>query len=265
MGDYFDDVYLKRLNRYGLDYQSRIQTQRERQFEQKLLKSVYRVEFEYGGDEIAATLERYKQDETETMAYLLTRVSDNIPNGTVLMIPNKDKELTPWMIYYLEQMQASGYNRYIVLRMTHYITWKDRSGNECESWAYMYGQENNMLKDDIKSRSRMNTIYGENLKSQFFVMPFNSGIKKDVYLEVGEGDTREGYVVTGYDLQSTPGVLYVTIDPVYLRDNSAPPRRKCESEADDFYWLENGGDLGGQELPRRRREPEENNESIDSE
>jgi len=27
---YFDEVYLKRLNRYGLDYQSRLQGQRER-------------------------------------------------------------------------------------------------------------------------------------------------------------------------------------------------------------------------------------------
>ena len=44
---YYEDVYLKRLNRYGYDYQSRIQGQRERVFEDKLLRSVYRVNFEY--------------------------------------------------------------------------------------------------------------------------------------------------------------------------------------------------------------------------
>jgi hypothetical protein len=57
---YYNDVYLKRLNRYGLDYQSRVQGQREREFEGKLLKSIYRVDFEYEGETHPATLERYK-------------------------------------------------------------------------------------------------------------------------------------------------------------------------------------------------------------
>lgn len=60
MSNYYDDIYLKRLNRYGLDYQSRLQNQRERNFEEKLLKSIYRVDFEYNGEIHPATLERYK-------------------------------------------------------------------------------------------------------------------------------------------------------------------------------------------------------------
>ena len=60
MSNYYDDIYLKRLNRYGLDYQSRLQNQRERNFEGKLLKSIYRVDFEYNGEIHPATLERYK-------------------------------------------------------------------------------------------------------------------------------------------------------------------------------------------------------------
>lgn len=37
---YFTDVYLKRVNRYGNDYQSRVQGKREENFEYYLLKSV---------------------------------------------------------------------------------------------------------------------------------------------------------------------------------------------------------------------------------
>ena len=239
--NYYEDVYLKRLNRYGLDYQSRVQAQREREFEGKLLKSVYRVDFEYQDELHPATLERYKQDETQLMQYLLTRVSLDIPNGTILMIPDKNDKLQPWMIYWLESIKASGYNRYIVLRMTHYITWLDRDGVYQKSWAYMYGQEDNMLKDEIRSRSRMDTIYGENLKLNFFIMPTNEFIRKDDYLEVGEGRLKEAYVVTGYDIQSTPGVEYVSIDPVYLRDHSSMPQQTPDDDADDFFWL-NGGD-----------------------
>ena len=83
------------------------------------------------------------------MQYLLTRVSLNIPNGTVLMIPDKNMELQPWLVYWLESIKASGYNRYIVLKMTHYLTWTARDGQEYSSWAYMFGQENNMLKDEL--------------------------------------------------------------------------------------------------------------------
>ena len=121
--NYFEDVYLKRLNRYGYDYQSRIQAQREEVFEGLLLKSIYRVDFFYEDEMHPGLLERYKQDETETMQYLLTRVGLNMPNGTLLMIPDKDMKEQPWLVYWLESIKSSGYNRYIVLKMTHFITW----------------------------------------------------------------------------------------------------------------------------------------------
>ena len=238
--NYYEDVYLKRLNRYGYDYQSRIQNQRERNFETLLLRSVYRVDFEYDGEFHPATLEKYKQNETELMQYLLTRVSLNIPSGTILMIPDKDNVEQPWLVYWLESIKSSGYNKYIVLKMTHNITWCDREGNERSSWCYMYGQQDNMLKDEIRSRSRMDAIYGENLKSSFFVMPTNEFIRKDDYLEVGEGALKEAYRVTGYDLNSTPGVEYVTVDPVYLRDNSQTPIQTENDDPAQFFWF-NGG------------------------
>ena len=240
MDNSYYDIYLKRLNRYGNDYQTRTQNKRERDFENYLLKSVYRIEFEYDTKINPATFERYKQDETETLHYLLTRVDVNIPNGTVLMLPNKDDELKPWMVYYLEAIKASGYNRYIVLKMTHFLKWKDRDGNSRSSWAYMYGQEDNMLKDELQSRSRSDARYTENLKGSFFVLPTNEYLRKDDYLEVGEGALKEGYRVTGYDIQSTPGVEYVTIDPIYLYDNSPAPEKQEGDNEEDYFWLEGG-------------------------
>ena len=239
--NYFEDVYLKRLNRYGYDYQSRVQAQRERVFEGKLLKSIYRVEFSYNGEIHPATLERYKQDETELMQYLLTRVSLNLPNGTILMIPDKNLVPQPWLVYWLESMKASGYNRYIVLKMTHFITWRDREGIERSSWCYMYGQQDNMLKDELRSRSRMDTLYTENLQTSFFILPINEFLSRDDYLEIGEGKLKEAYRVTGYDIQSTPGVEYVTVDPVYLRDHTPAPEIQPGEDPTDYYWL-NGGE-----------------------
>lgn len=236
------DIYKKRLNRYGEDYQTRIQTERERLFELLLLKSLYRVDFTYEEEEHPAVFEKYKQDETKTFHYLLTRTTLNIPNGTILEIPNKDGITTPWLVYFLENINASGYNRYIMLRMTHLISWKARDGEIHTSWAYMFGQENNMLKDELRSRSRMKTLYTENLKLNFFILPINEHIRKDDYLVIGKGTPlEEAYVVTGYDIHSSEGVEYVSIDPVYIRDETPAPKPQLGDNPDDYFWF--GGDV----------------------
>ena len=64
---YYEDVYLKRLNRYGIDFQSRIQGQREENFKRQLMKSVYYVEFDYEGKIREGELTPMRQNETKTM------------------------------------------------------------------------------------------------------------------------------------------------------------------------------------------------------
>lgn len=299
---YYEDVYLKRLNRYGNNYQERILTQRREVFARRLLKSVYRIDFNYkdqtgATQSISATFERYKQDNTQTLRYLLTAYDVVIPNGTLLFLPdpiglidetevqnkvdkgpypeaknnsieyydetlkdkvqypylreevidriNEEDVVRPWMVYYLEDSGAKGYNRYIMLRMTHYLEWKDRDKIDRWSYAYMYGQENNMLKDEIRSRSRMDPIYAENLKMSFFVMPANEFVRKDDYFIIDKEKNHkvldEFYRVTGYDMQSQDGVEYVTIDPVYefARDyHEDVPTDKigitCQHQFDDW-------------------------------
>ena len=236
---YFD-IYKQRLNRFGNDYQSRIQGAREYNFDLYLLKSVYRVDFEYKHHHHAGSLERYKQNDTKTLQYLLTKIDLNIPNGTILMISDKDGKPRPWMIYYLENIKASGYNRYVVLKMTHFLTWTARDGSTRSAWAYLYGQEDNMLKDELKSRSRSKVLYTENLKLSFFILPVNEFLRKDDYLEVGEGRLKEAYVVTGYDIQSTPGVEFVSVDPQYIRDLTPAPEQTASDDKDDFFWINQG-------------------------
>ena len=239
--DYYNDIYKKRLNRYGLDYQSRLQGMREHSFELLLEKSIYRIDFDYDGKINPGVFEKYKQDETRTLHYLLTRTNLNIPNGTILMISNKDNQEEPWMIYYLEDIKASGYNRYIMLKMTHYITWKARDNKIYSSWAYLYGQENNMLKDELQARSRADARYTENLKTSFFILPINEHIRKDDYLVINENTPlEEAYVVTGYDINSTKGVEYITIDPVYIRDKNPDPIKTETDSNEDFFWIEGG-------------------------
>ena len=95
---YFD-IYKQRLNRFGNDYQSRIQGEREHLFELYLLKSIYRVDFMYNNKHYAGSLEKNKQDNSETRQYLLTQVDLNIPNGTISAYQQADQWKDFFFIY----------------------------------------------------------------------------------------------------------------------------------------------------------------------
>ena len=97
-----------------------------------------------------------------------------------------------------------------------------------------------MLKNEIRSRSRMDTIYEENLKLSFFTMPTNPNLKIDDYFIIGEKPLQEYDRVTGYDIQSTPGVEFVSVDPIYEFDLTPPPEKTEQDEEDEFFWF-NGG------------------------
>ena len=239
MSDYYRDVYQRRLNRYGTDYQSRVQSQREKEFEGKLLKSVYRVDFEYEGEFHPGTLERYKQDESELMQYLLTRVSLNLPGGSVLMLPDKDGELQPWLVFWLESIKASGYNRYVVLKLTHFINWKDQNGAIQETWCCFHrnNQVSIALKESVRASS---SVYTEDNNPWIMIMPVNENLRRSDYIEIKTGSLIEAYRVIGYDVHSTKGVEYAFLDPIYLQDQSATPTPKPGEDSAEYYWLTGG-------------------------
>ena len=242
MLDYFDDIYRKRVNRYGDDYQSRLQGKREAIWERELARSPYRVTFHYKGNLMAAELIPKSVNDTKSLQTLLTSVSQPVSPGTIIHAENNRQETSWWMVYYEEETVARGYNRYTVIEMTHNISWVNKDETTGSSMAYFYGQEDNMLKNDLKSRSRANTIYSENLKLNFFIMPITANIAFDSYMEVEDiaGTIKEPYRVTGYDRQSTEGVMYVTVNPIYEFDKTPAPQKQPGDNDEDYFWLEGG-------------------------
>ena len=227
------DVYRKRLNRYGLDYQSRVQGQRERNFDDYLLKSIYRVDFWYNDTYTPATLETYKQDYTETQCYLLTRRELDVPNGTILMVESRDGAKKPWMVWWKEEIEASGYNRYVVLKMTHLLTWRDSENILHEQWSYLSGAGDSKISDTVKSTTG-EIIYKENNNLPLFITSYNKSIARDMYFEVPYKESNTAYVVMETDIISTPGVEYVTVDPSYIRGKS--DEAKAEQSAASFWF-----------------------------
>lgn len=239
---YYDEVYLKRLNRYGLDYQSRLQGQRERNFENYLLKTPFRIDFQYDDKLQPASLERSKQDYSETQAYLLTRTSLDIPNGTILEIITQDGAKQPWMIWWLEHIASSGYNKYMVLKMTHTLTWTV-AGQTYVQWGYFRGPGTTKIRDSIKSYMG-ESVWAENDNLYMFITPYHKELYKELYFTAIEANTKSAFITTDIDITSTKGVAYVSVDPTLLRDESAPPTQGENDNSEDFYWL-TGGETNG--------------------
>lgn len=234
---YFDEIYKKRVNRYGTDYKSRLQGMRERDFSSLLDSSVYRVDWEYDDVYFPALLEPDSQDETQTLNSLLTKRDVDIPNGAIF-----ENNGIKWMVYWKEYVSAKGYNKYTMIKMSHTVTWIAQNKKEYTTPAYFYGQEDNMLKDELKSRSRSSVLYTENLKCYFFICPLINTIKKDDYVILSKGTAyEEDFRVTGYDKQSTLGIEFVTVDPIYILDKTPAPEKTTTDSNEDFFWL-NGGD-----------------------
>lgn len=216
---YYDEVYKKRLNRFGLDYQSRIQGQREKDFEQYLLRSIYRVDFTYNSTVRPAILEPYKQNYLETIGYLLTRPSLILPSGTILEIISSNGDSNYWMVWWLEKTEASGYNRYVALKMTNQISW-NVDGITYTQWFYLQGPGYNKIKDSLKN-TEGKTLYLENNNGFLLVSSANDKLNKDVYFEVSSNNSVQGFVIREKDIVTTPGVGYYTLDPVSKRDENS--------------------------------------------
>lgn len=245
MGYY--DIYEKRLNRYGYDYQSRMQAERERNFQNYLLKSVYRVDFEYNGFMIPGSLERNTEDETETTAYLLLETKNVIPNGTILMIHDyKKDEMVPWMVWTMLERQAKGYNKFRMLKMNYELTWRALDGTMHTQWAYFRGLNTEPIRDKVKSATATtgHTIYLESMNLHMFITGFNPKIARDCYFEVKKEDVTLAYWVTEIDMISTDGVMYVSVDQRHKIDFTDAPAQTKEDNPADFFWL-NGGSTDG--------------------
>ena len=136
------------------------------------------------------------------------------------------------MVWWLEQIESSGYNKYVVLKMTHYL-----HCGEVSQWGFFEGPAAKAVKDAVQLKT---SLFSENDQLHLFITPSNDEFVRDYYFTIGEDDKKDAYVVTYVDNYTTPGIAYVSVDPVAVRDESEAPIQTPDEEDKDYYWL-NGG------------------------
>lgn len=229
---YYDDVYSKRLNRYGLNYQSRITAQRERNFEQYLLKTLSHVTFSYDGKTIHGSLERYQQDDSKTIAYLLTKLDAEIASGALLDIYNDKDEQTTWLVWWNEFDEGKGYNRYVILRVD-----KTTIDNN-DIYYYLIGPKSNKIKDTLKS-SKNSAVYFENENLYMLITPYNDFFVKGKYLEFTYQQTICPFTISGIDVLSNRGIMYISLNPVPKQEKQEEKNIDTSNQQQSF-WLTGG-------------------------
>lgn len=226
--NYYEHIYKQRLNRYGDNFQDRIQGQRVADFQDYKLHSTYRVEFFDGDEDVIGVLEPNKQDETETTQWLLVDLEKEYTGGMIFEIGTKH-----WMVMYQYETQSKGYNKFLMLKMTHFITWKNRAGEEQESFAYFFGKMDRIIYDVIRSTNKTPNYQDPN-KETHLIMPKTLELKRQDYIEIDGA----GYYVTGYDYNSTPGVEYFSLKETYLytEDTYDPEYHETEDDSESFWF-----------------------------
>lgn len=234
MSDYIN-IYRKRLNRYGKDYASRIEGKRAREFEDFLLKTPNRVDFIYNNVLIAAVLEQYQQDHSETKGYLLTPREVEIPNGTIISFKNKKGEENYWLIWWQEQIKTSGYNRYVVLKMNYYFTFNNKG-----QWGHLSGKGTSVFSDSVLE-GLAKVQYGENNNLSLIITPYSRDFERDLYLETKNGERISAFKIEEFDNQTTNGISYLSVTSVAEKDKSPLPEKTSEDKEEEFFWL--GGEF----------------------
>lgn len=214
--DYFSDVYLRRINKHGNDLQSRIHGKMACDFQNKLEKSVNRVDmFEYQDKNKkigVGILETKKISEKETINYLLTEIGEEYKNGFMFYtIRPFSEEKQAWLVLFKEQYETIGYNRYIVILLENELQWIGEDGLIHSAYVHYIGSMDGTVKDRFSIVHNVATAIPS--KSLEMICSFNETIKRDLRINIS-GET---WRVCSFDKISVPGVMYVTLEEDYVQ------------------------------------------------
>ena len=119
---YLDEVYFKRINKYGFNMQERIQNKKIHDFNIVLKKSPNRVTIFKDSEIFYGILQNKTNNEKEVIDYLLTNKFCKWNDGTVLITENvSNQQQKKWLIFHLDDFVSIGYNRYQITELDREI------------------------------------------------------------------------------------------------------------------------------------------------
>lgn len=246
---YYEDVYLKRLNRDGNTQQERIKAREEREFDRLILqKTKYKSFITAVNNDVVniqCSLQPGKNDEVREQFKLMTSNSAApLNSGDILNIYQKvddDEKEEFWLILHVEDDITKGYRVYRVLCLEHRLNITDEHGTTTHSIPVKFVNTTQNWVLDMFQKSKTSYGYREPNGTRSFITADFDFLTKDLYFNYKD----RGFKIQGKDNISIDGVAYVSIDEVNVIPEEPVSSDNIPVGEDDNFFLMNKGDRYG--------------------
>lgn len=214
MSNYFEDVYLKRMNLDGNTIQERVKTRKEKEFNQLFLqKTKYQGVIIQKNEEeknIICSIQpaKWGQDKI-TSNVMVPTTTEKFKTGDILRIFQKNKETEYnkiWLIYFVSDDITHGYQSYEVIELDSFINHTNEYGDTLHIIPVKFVNETSVFIQD-KFSSYGAVSYREPLAHRKFITRDYDFLKKTMYFNYKE----RGWEIVGKDNLSIDGVAYVSV------------------------------------------------------
>lgn len=240
MGSYYEDVYLKRINKDGRTQQERVKSRKEHEFNELFLKkSEYQcLVREVNGkkrDEICS-LQPNKWNESNLLSNLLMRTdSPPLQTGDILKIQQKIKEVEYekiWLVLFVEENITKGYQLFKLICLDNTVNLTDEYGTTEDSFPVKFVSAAAALVIDTFVYSKTQFGYREPQANRCFITRDFDFLKKGHYFEY----KGRGWEIAGIDNISIDNVAYVTISEKMLcPEEPVSSKEILVGENDNFF------------------------------
>lgn len=216
MINYYNDVYLKRVNRFGTNLQERIINKKEHDFYNFVKKSPNRVTVFIQDYQFEGVLQTKTYNEIETIDYFLTYKTIPITNGSILKIQsiNELGKYSYWIVVTKDNFTSAGYNRYTVIRLDREIRWITNEGLIYKALAHISGAGSGGTNRRLTSATKIvneSIVYMPN-QVLTVIMQDHEEIKRGTRINIGG----QVWKISGFDNITNEGVSYVTLEQDYF-------------------------------------------------
>lgn len=247
--NYFDQVYLKRMNKDGKNQQERIKTREEKEFDLLILqKTKYKsfiIQINEQSSDIQCSLQPDKNNESKILFKLMTSNSAAaLKTGDILHIYQQVKDTKKediWIVLHVENDITKGYRLYTVLCLDEILNITDEHGNTIYSVPVkMVNSSQNWVSDTFQF-SKTSYGYREPQGNRMFITQDFNFLKKGIYLNFKE----RGWEIVGIDNISINNVGYYTITERNVIPLEPIASDEIPISEEENFFLINTGDRYG--------------------
>lgn len=241
MGSYYEDVYLKRINKDGNTQQERVKSRKEREFNELFLKKTeYQCLIrEVNGNKRneVCSLQPNKWNESSLLSNLLMRTdSSPLKTGDILKIKQKIKEVKYekiWLVLFVEENITKGYQLFKLICLDSNVNLTDEYGTTENHFPVKFVNAAAALVMDTFAHTKNQYGYREPQANRCFITHDFDFLEKGHYFEY----KGRGWEIAGIDNISIDNVAYVTISERMVKPEEPTSSKEILVGEDDNFFL----------------------------